>query len=1043
MFLASTDQVAARRAKRMTLHGVGAESAVRVARQTFKEAIDRPTVGSLKSGRTADEYVNDFAARVKGAAPDGSDALVLSGTPLQDKNAAGRIAPVDISLQREATGGWAPKNPLEPYRISPTATGGVRFDGGLTVSPVGDASKGSVEGETVFYVETQTDTDSIIKPLTDGAEFFWQLRSARSPEQLSLSVDLPPGAAFAEPGPDGVRIVTDGKPVAAIGAAMALDANGLPVKTTMKVSGDTVSIFVDHRGADVAYPILVDPPVTAGFYFPYQGLDAFDYWSTWQNGRQDVWGGDGTYGRGLNIRSQNYPEYIAYNDGDSAGMYVNAPGNAHIYKIVNTLSRNITGEYLAMCLHVGLANAAVNNWEGPYGQAWGEGCAPFASFSWIYELPGQGGTPGNSFVFSSYRYSATPTAFHQYFQDAELWMVDPDNPGISSFGVPGEWVNGIDDEWINVLAGDASTGIKSITLAGPAGWSGAHAYVNPYCEYGPCTPQFDIGAPVDNMPEGLNQITVSAADPAGNTSPPWTKTVKVDRTGPVISLSGSLWNARNQPTDHRQEGVFEQWENLQMQASDALSGVGSIEVFVDDVSVAGTIGCDGGAVCTDGGDIDTHAYADGDHELRAVATDVAGNISETTFIVRFDTRGDVYQAIAATGDPDAEGEVLDFEAVRLASHQSRFEVSDSVSTRTNVPCDEADPTGPQCPEARFRTYDSEVTVAQPGDQDTFASLRGAVPSDPNIPEVVGLFDAINYIALGLQPSATGDILIVTQPWQRLPSAHGTTYELYETTSSVDINDGTADPTTGEFGDATSSQTVTTKTWIDAVTQLPIKQSTVQGSATDTVYISYSGNRAEVANLPADYFRVADPAVAGLRQQTRFGEETMATSDNPSATAVPSYGIAPALLPTAAECLLTTAAFEHHEEPLPGDLDAAGIDIARTNAYYGPTPSGGCHSGSEAAGDARIVVSSFPASSTAARINREAIVPRSGAHNVRLRRRVTALRAGAATPPAVRAYVTKAPGPKTVFVDVGRTSVVINGLTTPEEATRIVAGLEPR
>ncbi|CAA9493012.1 MAG: hypothetical protein AVDCRST_MAG85-1333, partial [uncultured Solirubrobacteraceae bacterium] len=40
------------------------------------------------------------------------------------------------------------------------------------------------------------------------------------------------------------------------------DADGDPVETTLEVEGDTVTMHVDHRGEDVAYPIAADPWVT-------------------------------------------------------------------------------------------------------------------------------------------------------------------------------------------------------------------------------------------------------------------------------------------------------------------------------------------------------------------------------------------------------------------------------------------------------------------------------------------------------------------------------------------------------------------------------------------------------------------------------------------------------------------------------------------------------------------------------------------------------------------------------------------------------------
>jgi hypothetical protein len=183
--LASAAQAAVRKQFKTAFAGLSRGDAVSLVRQKFPGLLETPGAVALRSGESADAYLDNCTARIKGAAPDGGTALVPSPTPLRTKNADGKLAPVDVSLT-ETAGGWAPKNALEPYTVASSSDGGVRFTGGdLSVRPVGDAVSGVLEDSTVFYAATQADTDTIVKSLDNGVELYWQLRSKDSPEELA------------------------------------------------------------------------------------------------------------------------------------------------------------------------------------------------------------------------------------------------------------------------------------------------------------------------------------------------------------------------------------------------------------------------------------------------------------------------------------------------------------------------------------------------------------------------------------------------------------------------------------------------------------------------------------------------------------------------------------------------------------------------------------------------------------------------------------------------------------------------------------------
>jgi hypothetical protein len=279
-------QVAARLASRTKFRGLGRDRAIELARQNFTDFMFKPAGGDLARGKVADGYSSDYAAWFKGTAPGGANDFVVSGLPLRVKDDSGQLAPVDTRLRDSGSAGWKPANPVKPYVVAAKSDAGVDLVGeGVTVAPGGGSVAGVAADDTIFFANTDTDTDTLVKPLPTGVEYTWQLRSASSPEALTLNVKLPAGASLGRVGQHGVSIIKDGKAVATIGRPVAVDANGTTVDTRLSVDGDTVSVSIKHRDKDLAYPIAVDPEVIANFNFPSQGTgqatpgDPYYYWA--------------------------------------------------------------------------------------------------------------------------------------------------------------------------------------------------------------------------------------------------------------------------------------------------------------------------------------------------------------------------------------------------------------------------------------------------------------------------------------------------------------------------------------------------------------------------------------------------------------------------------------------------------------------------------------------------------------------------------------------------------------------------------------------
>ena len=121
--------------------------------------------------------------------------------------------------------------------------------------------EGSLDGASVFFANTQTDTDTVVKPSTFGFSVDTLLRSGKSPEQLSFRVGLPAGASLvqASDGSGAVEVVKEGVALAQMPAPSARDAAGSYVPVLTSVSGDVLTLTVARKAGEYMYPIDVDP----------------------------------------------------------------------------------------------------------------------------------------------------------------------------------------------------------------------------------------------------------------------------------------------------------------------------------------------------------------------------------------------------------------------------------------------------------------------------------------------------------------------------------------------------------------------------------------------------------------------------------------------------------------------------------------------------------------------------------------------------------------------------------------------------------------
>lgn len=223
-----------------------------------------------RKGERLGRFVSDVAVEITNGE---RSALVESMLRMRTRNDRGRMAAVDLGL-RDRGRSFVLANPLVDVRVSERIDGGVRLvDAGVGVAAV--AANGSKRPRVVagklLWPNVDADTDFAVEPTVTGFETFHFLRSARSPERLSLELDLSDGASVrAVTGNTGAfEIVRDGVVVATISAPVAFDAAGDTVSVTAALEHGRLVLSVPHRRADVEYPIAVDPVIDGVVYDNY------------------------------------------------------------------------------------------------------------------------------------------------------------------------------------------------------------------------------------------------------------------------------------------------------------------------------------------------------------------------------------------------------------------------------------------------------------------------------------------------------------------------------------------------------------------------------------------------------------------------------------------------------------------------------------------------------------------------------------------------------------------------------------------------------
>jgi Domain of unknown function (DUF6531) len=262
----SPEAVELREVSASAYEGMSAEAAETVSAEAFPDLINEPDGGGLPhlSAGVAG-YLDPYTVELP--ASGGQRALAVSSVPLAFETSSGGWSPVSLAIH-DAGGAFGAASPLVVVRAAKRLSEGVQLSSlGVTVTPVDKqglplgGSEGVVDGATVFFANTQTDSDVVFKPSIFGFAIDTLLRSAKSPEKFSFRVGLPAGAALVaeEQGSRMVRIVKEGVTIAIVPAPVARDAAGSPVPVLVGVAGDILTLTVPRGLGEYRYPVDVDP----------------------------------------------------------------------------------------------------------------------------------------------------------------------------------------------------------------------------------------------------------------------------------------------------------------------------------------------------------------------------------------------------------------------------------------------------------------------------------------------------------------------------------------------------------------------------------------------------------------------------------------------------------------------------------------------------------------------------------------------------------------------------------------------------------------
>lgn len=673
-----------RRARSRSAHrGLGRDAALALAKDRHAGLVRRPLGEqlNLQNGQRLVRFLGESSALVD---LGDRNTVVTSMVPMALRDGDGDYRPADLDLVADGSG-FIARRPLVDVRVPQRPDGRAAVGGGgLGVVPLVGArvAEPALSEGRVFWANAATDTDVLALPVPAGLEVAYMLRSPDAREELTLGLSLPPGAVAQRSldGAGGVRIVKDGRTVATITRPVAVDASGDSVNVAFALRDGDLAMRVDHRDADVEYPIAVDPVIELEQEWQSSGQSKVGWWTNNVYGWWNYADWDVGAGNGLNIwHDAGY--FYPWWRGDWART---TPGNSFIDSL-NV--RSIQWWLSQSCIWIGISRYAggaypwLARYEDCRGEPWTVNNGYYYGVGPMYPSERVEDKNYVALVHHTGTYPEGNRGFHlTHWGNVEIWYSDWTPPTNPTATLPSGWIDPSRNpsNW-TVRSTDAGVGVKRLEADGA--WTAGIEFRSDH----PCTGNFDnlcnttridngpdykpngahsMSGNFNNVPEGDWSFSARATDlvsrTSGNGSFVSVGRVKIDRSLPGLALSGPLYDRRE---DLLEAGTYDVLargtDGDPASAAARRSGVRRIDLLVDDRQVSTT----GDRACTRAEascplelpyTFNTEEWPGGDHDITVRVTDHVGLTREETFTVYTDVPHSAFDIDSSDGDPSYE-----------------------------------------------------------------------------------------------------------------------------------------------------------------------------------------------------------------------------------------------------------------------------------------------------------------------------------------------------------------------------------------------------
>jgi len=546
-----------------------------------------------------------------------------------------------------------------PIEISSRLSGGIVFpDTGIAIDVgTGDTNRyaSEVGDATAFFPNVHPNSDFVVSAIPTGVETYTQLRSPEAPTSETFDLTLPTGAVLQETERGAEVVDSTGAVILSISAPSAIDAEEEQIPAELQVvDGNRVTVTVTPP-ADAAYPILVDP-----VFENYSWMNSNNntgLGTDWRSATQDqnhlwpswigVW--SETMHAGMNLRSYAGP--IAPGSQATWNYYVPRYFSDYENPLIGvrptSFIRNMTLSQVYFLIEEG---APVHAHPFMMVGLWDENKGQFASLGTHDSTQGQYNgvslqlpnpnevTDVKNGGISLATYESASYPRQAFVGGAWVELSDKDNPAFGELGSVPEWVSTKEGTPINYKASDPGIGIYSMRLeytkatgikGTPITGLGCTGNASSPCPRTVSNATKTIPYYPDLMPQGENWINVYAVDAVNHWSEAGATRVKVDRSKPELTTSGTL-------TEQAKVGV-----NL-AEYSLELSTVDGDEATASATTPIGTAGTGAGQL----------------ERPQGVAVDGAGNswVTDRTNqrVVEYDGEGKLVREINKAGTADGQ-----------------------------------------------------------------------------------------------------------------------------------------------------------------------------------------------------------------------------------------------------------------------------------------------------------------------------------------------------------------------------------------------------